>query len=106
MMRISWSEHTSNEEVLRRARTQGGLLRSIRKRHMEFFGHVMRREGLEHLAVTGKIEGKKGRGRPRVGYVKALSTWANVEAKELMKTTKSRVEWRAMTANALKEHGT
>ena len=39
------------------------------------------------------------------GYVKTLSTWPNVEAKELMKTTKSRVEWRAMTANALKEHG-
>ena len=26
--------------------------------------------------------------------MKALSTWANVEAKELMKTAKSRVEWR------------
>ena len=106
MMRISWTEHTSNEEVLRRAGTDRGLLKSIRKRQMKFFGHVMRREGLEHLAVTGKIEGKKGRGRPRVGYVKALSTWANVEAKELIKTAKNRVEWRAMTANALKKHGT
>ena len=61
---------------------------------------------MEHLAVTGKIERKRGRGRPTVGYVKALSKWANVEAKELMKTAKSRVEWRAMTINALKEHGT
>ena len=60
---------------------------------------------MEHIAVAGKIEGKKGGGRPRVGYVTALSTWANVEGKELMKTTKSRVEWKAMTANALKEHG-
>lgn len=66
----------------------------------------MRKEGLEHLAVTGMIEGMKGRGRPRSEYVKALSTWANVEAKELMKTAKSRKEWKAMTANALKEHGT
>ena len=97
MMRISWTEHTSNEEALRRAGTERGLLK-------EFFGHMMRRGGLENLAITGKIERKKGRGRPRVGYVKALSTWANVEAKELMKTAKSRVEWRAMTANALKEH--
>ena len=31
-MRMSWSEHTSNEKVLRRAGTQGGLLTSIRKR--------------------------------------------------------------------------
>ena len=49
---------------------------------------------------------KKGRERPRGGYVKALSKWANVEAEELMNTTIRRVEWRAMTANALKEHGT
>ena len=61
---------------------------------------------MEHLAVTGKIEGKRGRGRSRVGYVKALSKWAKVEAKELMKTTKSRVEWRVVTVNALKKHGT
>eukprot|EP00795_Rhopilema_esculentum_P009518 gene9518-biopygen10950 len=73
---------------------------------MGFLWHVIRREGLEHPAVTEKIEGKKGRGRPRIGYVKALSTWANVEAKELIKTAKSRVEWKAMTVNALKEHDT
>ena len=91
---------------MRRARTQRGLLTSIRIRQIGFFGHMMTREGLEHLAVTGKIEGKKGRERQRVGYVKALSTWANVEATELMKTTKSRVAWRAMTANTLKKHGT
>ena len=57
----------SNEDVLRRAGTESGLMNSIRKRQMEFFGHVMRRESLEHLAVTGKIEEKRGRGSPRVG---------------------------------------
>ena len=38
--------------------------------------------------------------------MKALSSRANVGAKELMKTAKSRVEWRVMTATALKEHST
>ena len=71
---------------------------------MEFYEHVMIGGGLEHLAVTGKIEG--WRVRPRVRYVKALSRRARADAIELMKTTKSRVEWRAMIANALKEHGT
>ena len=71
---------------------------------MEFFEHVVRREGLEHLAVTGKIEGK--RGKPRFGYVKALSEWGKVDAKEMKRTTKSRVEWKTMTVNALKEQGT
>ena len=44
------------------------------------FGHVMRREGLEILLVTGMVEvtgmgeGSRGRGRPRgiylIGFVK------------------------------------
>ena len=50
--------------------------------------------------------GKSGRGRPRCGYVKALSEWARVDAKETSKTTKSRVEWKTMTVSVLKEQGT
>ena len=32
--------------------------------------------------------------------------WAKVDAKEMVKTTKSRVERKTMTVNALKEQGT
>ena len=35
--------------------------------------------------------------------VKALSEWVKVDAMETMKTTKSRMEWKTMTFNALKE---
>lgn len=31
----------------------------IRKRQLTFWGHVMRKEGLENLVLTGKIEGQK-----------------------------------------------
>ena len=41
VMSISWTEHNSNEGVLRRAGTERILLNSIRKRQMEFSGHVM-----------------------------------------------------------------
>ena len=61
---------------------------------------------MENLAATGKIKGKRGRGRPRVGYVKALSEWAEVDAKEMMKATKSRVSWKTMTVSALEKQGT
>ena len=35
----------------------------ISVREMRFLGHVIRNDGLENLALTGKIEGKRGRGR-------------------------------------------
>lgn len=61
LMRLSWVEHVSNAEALSIAGVEKGLLKTIRKRRYNFLGHMMRKEGLEHLVVTGKIEGTKGR---------------------------------------------
>lgn len=33
----------------------------VKKRQMEFFGNVMKKEGLDNLAVTGMVEEKKSR---------------------------------------------
>ena len=38
-------------------------------------GHVVRKEGLQNLPLTGKIEGKRSRGRQRLTYLKSLSKW-------------------------------
>ncbi|GFS18707.1 ribonuclease P protein subunit p14 [Elysia marginata] len=46
---------------------------------MKFTGHIYRARGIEHLAMTGKINGKKSRGRQRTTYVDSLNTWENLE---------------------------
>ena len=35
---------------------------------MEFLGHVCRRRGLEFLSLTGKVEGKRHRGKQRITF--------------------------------------
>lgn len=47
MLRISWTEHKSNEDVLRITGTEEKL-GTIRKIHLEFLGHALRKEGLEN----------------------------------------------------------
>ena len=37
-----------------------------------FLGHVMRRHGLENLAVTVKVDGRKGRRRQRLKYLDSV----------------------------------
>lgn len=39
----------------------------------EILGHVMRREDLENLIMTGMVEGVRGRGGPRVIYMDGLA---------------------------------
>ena len=59
MLRISWAEHVCNEEVIGRANYNRRLLGIIRKRQLSFLGHAMRQEGIENLALTGKVCGKE-----------------------------------------------
>jgi len=65
MLRISWTAHESNDNVLIRAGTRRHLLTTIRTKQDEFLVHVIRMSQLENLVITGKIDGKKGPGRQR-----------------------------------------
>lgn len=39
LQRIPWTARVTNEEVLRRAGVERGLIRSIRRRQLQFLGH-------------------------------------------------------------------
>ena len=59
MLRISRTEKKSTDEEAELQRT---LMKRIRQRQLAFPGHVLRRQGLEILVVTGRIEGRRARG--------------------------------------------
>ena len=68
------------------------LLETLRKWQLQFFGPVMRRNGLEKLVVSGNIEGTRATGRQRMKYLDSLGTcWLNnITALELIKATEDR----------------
>ena len=57
MLRISYKDRVTNDEVLRRANVDRTLMKDIVKRQIDFFGHVIKKEELENLVVF--IEGKE-----------------------------------------------
>ena len=75
LLRVSWKEKKSNEVVLDEAHVGRSMLKTIRKRQMQFLGHLNGHKGLEHQALTCKIKGKRGRGRPRATYLGSLNKW-------------------------------
>ena len=77
MMRISFSQHMSNEEVLRKVEADRNLIKNIRKRQLEFLGHTLRKDGMENLCITGFVEGKRGRGRQSITSLDSLTKWMN-----------------------------
>ena len=63
IMRISWTEKKSHEEVMEMAGYKRSLLKTIRKRQLQFFGHINRADGLEKQILSGKICGTQSRRR-------------------------------------------
>ena len=60
MLRISYTDRKSNEEVLRIVKAKRELLETFKNRKIKYFGHVIREEGLMAHMVMGKINPTRG----------------------------------------------
>jgi len=54
-----WTEKITNEKVLNKKSQKISILSDITKRQISFFGHIMRKDKLEYLTLTGKIVGRE-----------------------------------------------
>jgi len=61
--------HVSNDEVLQRAVSSRELVTTIATRQTRFLGHILRKEKQEESVLTGRIEGKRARGRQRLTFL-------------------------------------
>ena len=99
MLTISWEDMVTNEEVYRRMNIKQSLLVDIVRRQMSFLEHVLREEEMEHLFVTGFVDGKRARGRQRETFITYLGkvTKKNTSS-ELLQLAKDRVAWSKLCA--------
>ena len=67
------------------------LLVDIGRRQMNFLGHVLRKEEIEHLVVTGFVDGKRARGRQWDTFLTYLGKFKNKPPMEQLRFAKDRV---------------
>ena len=65
---------------------------------MKFLGHVIRKEKLEHLCLTGLIPGKTARGRQRQTYLQQFGKSPTT----LIHDAYDRKAWKKVTHEAIK----
>ena len=91
-----------NVEVMEEAGLTRSLVNKIRKQQATFIGHILRRKGLEHLVITGKMERRRGRGRQREQMIDSLAAWMDIDKRaSAISAAKDRAVWKDMIANAL-----
>ena len=68
-MGVSLLEHRRNEEILEEAKVEA-IATVMRRRRLEWFGHVKRRGETENVLAVAemKMEGKRPRGRPKLRW--------------------------------------
>ncbi|GFR88765.1 retrovirus-related Pol polyprotein LINE-1 [Elysia marginata] len=101
MLRVPWTTRKTNEEVLKETETTRSLMNRIRRRQAKFVGDIMRREGFKNLITTGRMEGKKSRGRQREKMLDGMTSWMGTKrVTDALSETWNRESWKDMIANA------
>ena len=84
MQKVSYTEHKTNEEVLNLVGEKRVLIETIIRRKKNWIGHVLRGEGMMKEIIEGKFNGRKGRGRNRIGmldHLKEGGTYVDMKRK-------------------------
>ena len=77
LLRVSWTEHRTDESILLELNTTRQLLGFVVRRKLSYLGHTMRDGGCELVkcVIQGKVNGKRRRGRPNTSYSSNITKW-------------------------------
>ena len=87
-------------------KTKRSLLNTIKKRKWQYFGHIKRGNGVQRLLMEGRINGKRGRGRPRQMWTDNITEWTKISYNDYIRVAQDRERWKSMTADLLTTDGT
>ena len=87
--------HHSNEEVLQMVDTEREMMDTLRSRQKRWLGHVLRHDSLLRITLEGRIQGKKGCGRPRTMFLDWLLKMEedNISYYKLKMLARDRSRW-------------
>jgi hypothetical protein len=93
-LRISYTEHVTNEAVLNEMGTRRFLLGNVKARKLKYFGHITRHPGLEKDIMLGMVPGTRRQGGQRKQWADDLTEWTDLSLSELVRLAEDREAYR------------
>ena len=94
ILRISYEDHVTNEEVLakiqRAVGPQEDLLTIVKRRRLQWYGHVSCSLGLAKSILQGKVKGGRRQGRQRKRWEDNIREWTGLKFAKSQRSMENR----------------
>ena len=104
ILHISNKDHVTNEEVRAKIKQaivpHEDLLTIVKRRTLQWYGHVSRSSGLAKTILQGTVKGRRRQGGQRKRWEDNIREWTGLEFGKSQRVVENREKWRKLVTKS------